>query len=637
MSHLATAAARPTPAPQSRSAQRATQRVLVGFACLAGTLSVAGTSAPSAPQERAPLDLLAALHAEPGGAPEGAPKRTDQAIQGHVEGLRFVPGGVYVDRPTWASVALPKDALRAFQASNEFTLEAWAMPLAPLVEPGLPRPTSSRLVSLGTDGRRRNLALDMTRDGARVELAWWVRTTATTDEGGPIQTTSVDLRERGPHHFALTRSASGVETLYVDGAAVTSVQRPGALASWDLAATLALFGEPDVYRPWRGAVQHLALEPRALDVREVAQRSALGPFRGQTAAARGWLRIEPSRPAALDVGAATLSGDVLTWLDNPGQGPLRWHAELQDAPAWLDLGGASSGTLAPGQRQPLRLIVRHDELAKATVERMQCALVLTTEQHDATASERIVREVRIARDLDADRRPGEHDTGPALIALDERVGGFTVRTTGAVIEGLHVSGPILIDADDVIVRDVVIDGGDARYALRVVNGRRNVRIERAWIKGGRVATCAATGCALSNVRIEAADGVGLLSLGDVTAERCWIEARQGPNAAIAVRRGANTSLFELRIDAAPECAAALAIESTLGSIDGVSLEASWLGGGQYTLAVNDGGFGRPTRIAVSDNYFFDGATQGTVLGGSTEGWHWSGNTFAQSGLPLSLD
>lgn len=567
------------------------------------------------------------------GAPLVIEPGTDAARRVAAEGaVRSIPGGWLVERPTAIAWPLEADSIARLVAADELTFEAWALPYPAPDERGLPAPQSARLLALGIDERHRNLAfdIDLEADGEHAVVSWFLRTSETSAEGGPRRTAEVELTGRRPHHFALTRAVDGTEHLYVDGRRVAMHALRGTLATWDATATLTLFGEPAAYRAWYGQLHRLALAPRALSEAEVRARSERGP----ALPAVGWLAATPTRQLALALRGDVLGGDVLSWLENQGGGPLTWRASLQSAPAWLHLGGARLGDLEPGARAPLRLGLR--DVPTIPLGRHTAQLVLDIEAPGAPA-ERLVRAIVIDRLPGADLRPSEADTGPRLTTLETRPEGFTLRRTGEVLEGVHVQGALLIDADDVTLRDVIVDGGDARFAVRVAPGRRNVRIERALLCGGREATLCAGACALRGVRVEPSEGIGLLLLGDVTVERTWVRGGAGDAPAVAIVETGRVGLFEVRIDASGTRSAALAIDSARGPVQGVALERSWLGGGVYTLAVTDGGHGAPTGIALRDNVFSGGEREGTILAVSTADWHCSGNTFASSGLPVRME
>lgn len=550
--------------------------------------------------------------------------------------VRAIPGGLTVEGPVTVALGQPPQAWLDARSSEAFTLEAWVAPTRAESGAASPREGVARLVGYGTGARRRNVALDVTARGDSLELGWFVRTTATSDEGAPRFGATVSRASDAPVHVALVRSPQGDEALYVAGERVASASRAGSLEAWDATAAVSLCGEPDVHRPWLGEVYAVAFVARAMPEAEVRARVAAGPDRP----VEGWLRVTPV-DLRLDLAGAQLTGDVLVWLENPGLAPLSWEAELRDLPALVRIGGPASGTLAPGARAPLRLGARAGEAGHLPIGRHHGALgfavgARATEGPVVQAASRFEHAVVFDCSSGRDLRPGLLDTGPRTPPSQHVAQGFTARAPGEVIADLHIHGPLLVDADDVTLRDLVIEGGDARFALRLAEGRTGLRIERVTVRGGHEATLCARSFTARDSRFEAGAGFGALLLGDCTLERSWIRPGAGTAPLVMLADEGRVRFFEVRLEATPESDAALVVRSERGVIRGVALERSWLGGGAYTLQVVDGGFGAPEAIALRDNTFLGGAREGAVLAASTAGWHGSGNRFAFSGLPLEL-
>ena len=470
--------------------------------------------------------------------------------------------------------------------------------------------------------------MDVTADGATVTVQWFVRTTETSAEGNPRHSASFPRPTR-PFHLALVRTSDGIERLAVDGREVAALPRAGSLGAWDQGAALCLFGEHDAYRPWRGALHHMAVVPGAASAAQVAALAARGPEVPEL----GWLDTEPAGLLSLDVAGEHLAGDTQIGLVNRGRAALRWRAELVAAAPWCHLAGPLSGELAPGARTTVRLAVERGSLP---TEGMRSAGALHFECESGGATERLVRSFTASWTPSGEGWPNAADTGPRRPPLEARAAGFTVRAGGAVLECLAIDGPLLIDADDVLLRDLTIDAGTARYGLRIAPGRKNVRIERTLVRGGVEATLAASGAWLSDVRIEAGPGYGALLGSDVSLQRVWIDAAGPGQAAVALCGGEGVDLVEVRIDADPARAAALALTPDRGAVRGVSIERSWLGGGQITLLATAGLYGSPEGVTLLGNRLTQPAAEAAVSLVGADGWRAERNVFAATGTPLAL-
>jgi len=542
--------------------------------------------------------------------------------------VRAIPGAWLVERPALVPLPGGPAIARAARASGAFTLTAWLHPEVPLVAPGVPQPVSARLIAFGTDERSRNLALDVTTDGELVSVAWFVRTTASSDEGSPRH--SASFPDPGqPFLLALVREPDGTERVAVDGREVAARPRPGSLANWDERAELCLFGERGAYRPWRGALHHLTLAPGATWIGELAALAARGPEVPEV----GWLDTEPQGPLGFEVAGEHIAGDTHVALLNRGSAPLLWSAALADGPAWCTLAGPTSGQLAPGARATLRFGVERSVLP---AEGARSAAVLQLDVESLGATSRLERPLMTQWSPAGEGWPTTADTGPARPPLTARGAGFTVRTAGAVLECVSVDGPLLIDADDVLLRDLTIDAGAARFGLRIAPGRKNVRIERVHVRGGREATLVASGAWLTDVRVEAGPGHGALLGGDVSLQRVWIHAEGPGPAAVAVLGGEGIDLIEVRVDASPERAAAVALEPKHGAVRAVSIERAWLGGGEVTLLASDGHFGPPEGVTLLGNRFTAPPVAAAIQAAGSATWRAVDNRFAATGSPVSL-
>jgi hypothetical protein len=90
---------------------------------------------------------------------------------------------------------------------------------------------------------------------------------------------------------------------------------------------------------------------------------------------------------------------------------------------------------------------------------------------------------------DPARRAGPPDAGdtgvPGGVTLRRSPGDLTVSKPGTVISGLDVQGGIIVDADNVTIRDSRVRGIDSPYwGIRLMEGRVGLRVSRVEIGGG---------------------------------------------------------------------------------------------------------------------------------------------------------
>jgi len=81
-------------------------------------------------------------------------------------------------------------------------------------------------------------------------------------------------------------------------------------------------------------------------------------------------------------------------------------------------------------------------------------------------------------------KPGPSNTGPITpeSQLTPYTGSYTITQDGTVLEGYKFTWGLTIKANNVIIRDFVIDGGDAYgsatfYGIKAIDGGENILIE----------------------------------------------------------------------------------------------------------------------------------------------------------------
>ena len=236
--------------------------------------TTAGTDAPA----RVTTDLLV-LYTFGEGSGEvvhdtsGLEPALDLVIEDPTKTTWLPEGGLRIDGPTL--VASPGAATKvsaAVRAASELTVEAWVR-TADLTQTG-----PARIVTISQGLNHHDLLVGqgvVRSTGDRLETR--LRTTSTNNNGNPVLRTP--KRSLGPalSHLVLTRDASGVERVYIDGVVAASRTVGGTLDNWNTSYRLGLANAIGASAPWLGEYQMVALYGRALSTSRSARTTQPGP------------------------------------------------------------------------------------------------------------------------------------------------------------------------------------------------------------------------------------------------------------------------------------------------------------------------------------------------------------------------
>ncbi|GAB3022616.1 hypothetical protein GCM10011376_28160 [Nocardioides flavus (ex Wang et al. 2016)] len=224
-------------------------------------------------------------------------------------------------------------------------------------------------------------------------------------------------------------------------------------------------------------------------------------------------------------------------------------------------------------------------------------------------------------------RPGAHNTGVPAGTVLTPSDGMTITQDGTVIDGLLVRGTITIEADNVTIRNSLVQSSTSGYPILVDEGATGALIEDVEVdnmggtglgiffsRGSGTVRRANVHSAEDGIRIEA---------DDVTVEYSYVHDLQrqpdGHHDTIQIRRGDNitlsgNTLLPYDSSTGDPMNAALQIGSLLGDdqISNLRVIGNYMDGGNFT--VNGGGrnevdsalysgnrFGRNFRYGVSGN------------------------------------
>lgn len=249
-------------------------------------------------------------------------------------------------------------------------------------------------------------------------------------------------------------------------------------------------------------------------------------------------------------------------------------------------------------------------------------------------------------------------TGPKVPLTLATTGLYTVDSQAAadLLVGRTVTGRVLVTASDVWLRHfTVIGDGSGNACLEFSGSLTGVIAEDFEVDGAGLTTPVA--------------GVGGSSFARVTVRRAYlhdcldrirlfegstyqhiyatdpvltpdVSSAVHADAAQVVRAGAAITLTESWLDspAGVNVITAVIVKTDAAAIDDVTVDFCYLNGGRYTVIVEEGAFGVPTNIAVTDCRFGrdyesglwsgDGVTPGDVLR--------TGNVWADNLAPVPL-
>lgn len=225
--------------------------------------------------------------------------------------------------------------------------------------------------------------------------------------------------------------------------------------------------------------------------------------------------------------------------------------------------------------------------------------------------------------------PGKTTTGVPLGTALTTAGGLVVNIAGAIIEGQDVTGQIRVAANDVTIRNCSVhtSGGPNDIGIVVADGVKGTKILHSEIhtdKGGYIGVeasntfvCATyihgyeNGMTVGGGMVIQANFIERLQSGQPGAHYDGIEIYGG---------GAPTKVWGNHIrmtdptDKWLDETGAINLTAYNGDIDDVEMNGNSLGGGSYTLYVDEQNTSKATNVRITNQIFFKGtAAYGTHL------------------------
>ncbi|MBX0299451.1 DUF4082 domain-containing protein [Cryobacterium sp. 1639] len=240
--------------------------------------------------------------------------------------------------------------------------------------------------------------------------------------------------------------------------------------------------------------------------------------------------------------------------------------------------------------------------------------------------------------------PDASTTGPPAGTTLKPSGGVTITTNGAVYDGYKFSGDIMIRANNVTIRNSVVDG---RIAIRPPY--TGLQVQRTEIVGpgpGYATKYPAIGFA--NFSCDACDihgwGDGAMMDNNVTVKNSWIHdiavSGGSHNQAILSLGGSNYNILNNRLDAGPDAnfTASLSFLNQWGAFTNTLVQGNLFNGGGYCVYAGGeakGNAARPSsNVRFLDNTFGKSLHQKcgfygpvTAFDPSGAGNQWQGNRW----------
>jgi Right handed beta helix region len=219
-------------------------------------------------------------------------------------------------------------------------------------------------------------------------------------------------------------------------------------------------------------------------------------------------------------------------------------------------------------------------------------------------------------------------------------GSITVTEPGKVLENLHITGTVTIEADNVTIRNTLIDN-TSTYPIRHTNGNKNLLVEDVEINGNGQGNVAVYGGSYTLRRVDihhTLDGPRIEG-NDVLIEDSYVHhlhrIPDGHHDTIQIRRGINVTIRGNNLqpynpDTNDPMNAAIQVGSLNGPTGEVLVENNLMNGGNYTVNASKS---EGNTFTFRNNTFGTNARYGIYSDGP--GVTWVGNIMQGTGAPAT--
>lgn len=248
-------------------------------------------------------------------------------------------------------------------------------------------------------------------------------------------------------------------------------------------------------------------------------------------------------------------------------------------------------------------------------------------------------------------KPDASNTGvPAGTTLTSS-GSLTASTPGQLVNALDITGSVTVTANNVTIQNcrITVDG---YYGVYLDQGATGVTLKNCEIIGDAAGPqyigATGGGCTLDACYLRGLENPITLTDGNAVVKNCFIERLEGAPGAhfdgIEVYAGSNYQIINNNIrmtDASGNWLSdtgAINIASTWSNIANVLVDHNWLGGGSYTLTLDEQGGFTITGLTVTNNRWYGSAPRGYAAYGPIRSEHlittYTNNVWDDTGSPL---
>lgn len=191
--------------------------------------------------------------------------------------------------------------------------------------------------------------------------------------------------------------------------------------------------------------------------------------------------------------------------------------------------------------------------------------------------------------------------------------GLVIENDGTVLEGCFVQGTIQVKADNVTIRDCLIET-TGFYGIQTNFGATGLLIEDVEIRNMRSAGIFGNNFTVRRANIHDAGGDAIKPGNNVIIKDSWLHRlgylEDSHSDGVQMVSGSNVIIRGNNIDMPHDLAGftnsqCMIIQTNNGPIDNILIESNWLNGGGYCVQINDkgNGHGAPTNVRILNNRF----------------------------------
>ncbi|HIA92141.1 TPA: hypothetical protein EYO12_03440 [Candidatus Saccharibacteria bacterium] len=216
-----------------------------------------------------------------------------------------------------------------------------------------------------------------------------------------------------------------------------------------------------------------------------------------------------------------------------------------------------------------------------------------------------------------------------------------------IVEGYHFTGQVTILADNVTLRDFYINGG--RYGIYngvfESNASKNLVIEDGEITNSTSSGIVASNATIRRLHIHHHGSDAIKPFSNVLIESNYISHLGSiPDShadGVQMVSGSNVTVrgnfFDMRHDEPGyNNSQVIIMQTNIGNVDNILVEANWINGGGYSVQINDkgNGYGEPTNDRVINNRFGRDYQFGPLRTNNNTLTDRSGNVWDDTGQPI---